>query len=51
MFRPTVVSDGQVVGTWTPVGRGAKRSVDATPFASFPGKVEAAIPRVYAAMP
>jgi hypothetical protein len=40
MFRPTVVLAGQVVGTWQWTGRGAKRVVTATPFASFPAPVE-----------
>ena len=35
MFRPTVVLGGQVVGTWQWTGRGAKRTVTATPFTSF----------------
>ena len=51
VFRPTVVSNGQIVGTWKSVGRGAKRTVAATPFGSFPGEVAEAIPRVYAALP
>lgn len=51
VFRPTVVSAGQIVGTWKHVGRGAKRTADATPFTSFPVKISAAIPRAYAALP
>ncbi len=51
MFRPTVVSDGQVVGTWKHAGRGAKRRVEATPFDSFPAEVAEAIPRLYAELP
>jgi hypothetical protein len=51
MFRPTVISDGQVVGTWKHTGRGAKRSVTATPFRSFPDKVAEAVAQVYAALP
>ncbi len=51
VFRPTVVHRGQVVGTWKPVGRGAKRTVAAIPFTSFPEEVEAALPRAYAALP
>jgi hypothetical protein len=43
MFRPTVVLDGQVVGTWQWTGRGAKRAVTATPFTSFPDAVTARI--------
>ncbi len=51
MFRPTVVSGGKVLGTWTHVGRGARRAVKATPFRAFPASAEAAIPRVYATLP
>ncbi len=51
VFRATVVSDGQVVGTWKQVGRGAKRSVAATPFSSFEADVAEAIPRLSAALP
>jgi hypothetical protein len=51
VFRPTVVSDGQVVGTWKHTGRGAKRTVTATPFTSFPDEVAEAIPLLYAALP
>jgi hypothetical protein len=51
MFRPTVVSDGQVVGTWKQAGRGARRRVEATPFTSLPAGVAKAIPRVYAELP
>ncbi len=51
VFRPTVVSDGHVVGTWKHTGRGAKRTVAATPFRSFPDEVTEAIPQVYAALP
>jgi hypothetical protein len=36
MFRPTVVHGGRVVGTWQWTGRGAKRTVTATPFTAFP---------------
>jgi hypothetical protein len=51
MFKPTVLSDGRVVGTWRTVGRGAQRSVEATPFTTFSAKVAAAIPRRHAALP
>jgi hypothetical protein len=51
MFRPTVVSDGQVVGTWKHTGRGAKRTVVATPFVAFPDEVAETIPEVYATLP
>ena len=48
VFRPTVLSDGQVVGTWKHTGRGMKRTVEATPFRSFPDEVIEAIAQVYA---
>lgn len=51
MFRPTVVTGGQILGTWRHTGRGAKRTVTATPFDAFPDRVTEAIPRVYAALP
>jgi hypothetical protein len=51
MFRPTVVSEGRVVGTWAWTGRGERRSVTATPFTEFPAGVAAAIPDAAAALP
>lgn len=51
VFRPTVVSDGQIIGTWAHSGRGARRIVAATPFASFPEDVAKAIPDLYARLP
>jgi hypothetical protein len=51
MFRPTVVSDGRIVGTWRWTGRGAQRVVAATPFTAFPDDVATALPRVAAALP
>jgi hypothetical protein len=51
VFRPTVVSGGQIVGTWKHTGRGANRTATATPFETFPDRVAAAIPKVYAALP
>jgi hypothetical protein len=50
MFRPTVVSDGHIVGTWRYAGSGARRTVTATPFGSFPDEVETAIPHLAAAL-
>jgi hypothetical protein len=50
MFRPTVVSGGQVVGTWARCGRGG-REITATPFTSFTADVEAAVPLAHAALP
>ena len=51
MFRPTVVSDGRIVGTWQWTGRGAGRTVTATPFTAFPPGVADAVPRLAAALP
>jgi hypothetical protein len=51
MFRPTVVHRGQVVGTWKWTGRGAKRTVEAEPFTTFPAKLAAAVPKVAATLP
>jgi hypothetical protein len=51
VFRPTVISDGHIVDTWTHTGRGTRRTVAATPLTSFPGDVAKAIPEVYSALP
>jgi hypothetical protein len=51
VFRPTVISDGQILGTWTRTGGGATRTVAATPFTSFPSDVAKAIPDVYSTLP
>lgn len=51
VFRPTVVSDGRVVGTWATTGRGARARLTATPFTAFAPEVEAAIPVLHAALP
>jgi hypothetical protein len=51
MFKATIVSDGEIVGTWKHVGRGAKRNVEATPFASLSDDLIEAIYRVYADLP
>ncbi len=51
IFRPTVVSDGRVVGTWTRTGRGAHPEVTATAFTAFSTDVDSAIHRLYAALP
>ncbi|MGC9665163.1 winged helix DNA-binding domain-containing protein [Planosporangium sp. 12N6] len=51
VFRPTVVSDGRVVGTWKHAGHGAKRTVAATPFVAFPDEVAEMVPEVYANLP
>jgi hypothetical protein len=51
VFRPTVVSDGQVVGTWKHTGRGAKRTMATTPFVAFPDEVAETIAEVYDTLP
>jgi hypothetical protein len=43
MFRPTVVSDGRIVGTWAWTGRGERRRVTAIPFTEFSAEVAGAI--------
>jgi len=48
MFRPTVVSDGQVVGTWRAEKGGG---VAATPFTAFAEGVAEEVAKVYAALP
>jgi Winged helix DNA-binding domain len=51
VFLPTVISDGEVVGTWKRVGTGAKRTVSAVAFTDFDERVSEAIERVYSALP
>ncbi|GAA3446822.1 winged helix DNA-binding domain-containing protein [Planomonospora venezuelensis] len=51
VFRPTVVSDGRVVGTWNHTGRGARRTLAAAPFTAFSDEVAEELPRLYAALP
>ncbi len=48
MFRSTVVDDGRIVGTWRWTGRGATRTVGATPFTEFATEVTDAVPRLAA---
>ena len=50
VFRPTVVHDGRIVGTWQWTGRGTKRTLTATPFTTFPDGVEAAVRELAAAL-
>jgi hypothetical protein len=50
VFRPTVVSDGRVVGTWSRAG-GRRQDVEATPFTRFDETVSAAIPALHASLP
>ena len=51
VFKATVVCDGQIVGTWKHAGRGAKRTMEATPFTSFPDDVAKEIAQAYAVLP
>ena len=51
MFRPTVLSDGQVVGTWRHVRRGAARTLAAEPFTALAPELERAVGQAYAALP
>ncbi|MGY1837171.1 winged helix DNA-binding domain-containing protein [Blastococcus sp. SYSU DS0510] len=51
VFRPTVVVDGRITGTWRAAGRGAARTVEAEPFTGWDADVAAAIPRLAAALP
>ena len=43
VFRPTVVVDGQVVGTWKRVGKKGAVTVEATPFGKFTATQQHAI--------
>lgn len=51
MFRPTVVSAGHVVGTWTRPRRGQPPGVSAKPFTRFTDDVKAALPALSASLP
>lgn len=51
VFRPTVVSDGQVVGTWKHAGRGPNRHLAATPFTRWSDQMVEAIAAAYGALP
>ena len=51
MFRSTVVHAGRVVGTWGYTGRGATRTVAATPLTRFPAGVQARISELAASLP
>jgi hypothetical protein len=51
VFLPTVISDGEVVGTWKRVGTGAKRTLAASAFVDFGERVNAATERVYSGLP
>ncbi len=51
VFRPTVISAGQVVGTWKLIGSEANRIVVAEAFDEFSAEVSQAIQRVYEGLP
>ena len=51
MFRPTVVHEGRIVGTWGRIGSGAKRRVVAEPFTAFDEALTAAIEARAARLP
>jgi hypothetical protein len=51
MFRATVVHGGRIVGTWQWTGRGAKRTVTATPFTAFTASLLAEIEESAARLP
>jgi hypothetical protein len=51
VFLPTVISDGEVVGTWKRVGTGTKRTAAATAFTILGERVSESIERVYSALP
>jgi hypothetical protein len=51
MFLSTVVSNGEIVGTWKRAGSGSKRSILAAPFDAFTPTVLRAIPKLYDALP
>jgi hypothetical protein len=51
VFQPTIVADGQIVGTWKHTGRGAKRTLAASPFTSWRAEDRTAVDRAYADLP
>lgn len=51
VFRPTVVVDGRVVGTWKHVGTGARRRLEVDAFEPLPDAVTRAVAERYAALP
>jgi len=51
VFLPTIISDGQVIGTWKRVGTGAKRALVATPFTDLGERTSAAVERSGSALP
>ena len=51
IFLPTVISDGEVVGTWKRAGTATKRTLAASAFTDFGERVSAATERVYRRLP
>lgn len=51
VFRPTVVHDGRIIGTWRATGKGPARTVAAEPFDTFPADVAAAVEKAAGALP
>ena len=51
VFRPTVVDDGVVVGTWRAAGTGARRRLEAEPFTAWAERVAAVLPERFTALP
>ena len=51
MFRGTVLSNGQVVGTWKKGGTPKNRRIDAEPFTEFTTGVASALERKFSALP
>ena len=51
VFLPTIISDGQVVGTWKRVGTGTKRTLATTPFSTLGERATGAVQRAFRALP
>ena len=51
VFLPTVISDGDVVGTWKRVGTGTKRTLATTAFTDFAERISQDTERAYSALP
>lgn len=51
MFRGTIVSGGQVVGTWRKGGTPKSRKIDAEPFTEFAAPMAVEVDRRFAALP
>ena len=51
IFLPTIISDGEVIGTWKRTGTGTKRTLAVSPFRTLDEEVSEAVTRVYRALP